>query len=276
MTAWYWLTDLLPFAWAHYVFMKHALLAVLLISPLFALLGCHVIHNQMAFFSEAIGHAALTGIAIGVLFGLGNPLWAMVGFSAVLAVAVTLLRRRSAASTDTIIGLVMAFTVALGVVLLSRGGGFAKYSRYLVGDLLTVSAAELGGLAVLLAAVLALWAAVFNALLLASINRPLARSRGVAVWTVEALFATAVAVVVTVSVPWLGLLVINSLIILPAAAARNLARNTPSYVGWAVAISLASGILGLVSSYYWATAAGATIVLYAMGFFALSLAARRR
>ena len=125
MNAWYQLIGLLPFEWAHYVFMKNALLAILLISPLFALLGCMVIHNQMAFFSEALGHAALTGIAIGVLLGVADPLWSMTAFAILLALAVSALRRYSAASTDTIIGLVMSFTVALGVVLLSRGGGFA-------------------------------------------------------------------------------------------------------------------------------------------------------
>ena len=276
MSGWHAILNSLPFDWAQYAFMHNALLAVILVSPLFALLGCLVINNQMAFFSEAIGHAALTGIAIGVLAGLGNPLWSMIGFAVLLAFVVSALRRVSAASTDTIIGLVMAFTVALGVVLLSRGGGFAKYSRYLIGDILTITPTELAGAAAMLAGVVLVWIFFFNRFFLTFLNRPLAKSRGIDVWFVEGLFAAIVALVVTVSIPWIGLLVINSLLILPAAAARNLSRSTAQYHALAIVISLVSGILGLIGSFYWNTASGATIVIFAMAFFAVSLVLRRR
>jgi zinc transport system permease protein len=274
MNAWHQLVGHLPFDWAHYAFMQNALLAVLLLAPLFAFLGCMVIANQMAFFSEAIGHAALTGIAIGALAGLGNPLWTMIVFAVALAFGVTAFRRYSAASTDTIIGLVMSFTVALGVVLLSRGGGFNKYSRYLIGDILTITPMEIIGAAILLICILLIWVLWFNRIFLTIVNRPLAKSRGVNVWLFEALFAALVALVVTVSIPWIGLLVINSLLILPAAAARNIARNTAQYHALTVAISLTSGVLGLVSSFYWGTATGATIVLFAMAFFLFSTGMR--
>jgi zinc transport system permease protein len=276
MNAWHVLIGQLPFEWAQYAFMHNALLAVILVSPLFALLGCMVINNQMAFFSEAIGHAALTGIAIGVLAGLGNPLWSMIAVAVLLAFAITILRHHSAASADTIIGLVMSFAVALGVVLLSRGGGFARYSRYLIGDILTITPGEIAGAAALLAVIVGVWLVFFNRISMTFLNRPLAKSRGINVWLVEGLFAAAVALVVTVSIPWIGLLVINSLLILPAAAARNLARNTAQYHAFALAISFASGILGVIGSYYWNTASGATIVLFAMAFFVISLVLRRR
>lgn len=276
MSGWHAILGQLPFEWAHYAFMHNALLAILLVSPLFALLGCLVINNQMAFFSEAIGHAALTGIAIGVIAGLGDPLWSMTGFSVLLAFGITALRRYSAASTDTIIGLVMAFTVALGVVLLSRGGGFAKYSRYLIGDILTVTPREIAGTAVLLVAIVVIWSLYFNRFFLTFLNRPLAKSRGINVWFAESLFAAIVALVVTVSIPWIGLLVINSLLILPAAAARNVARNTAQYHAMAIAVSVLSGISGLIASFHWNTASGATIVLVAMAFFAISLVLRKR
>jgi len=256
--------------------MQDALLAVLLTCPLFALLGCLVINNQMAFFSDAIGHAALTGIAIGVLLGLGNPLWSMIGFAVLLALVVSALRRRCSVSADTIIGLTMSFTVALGVVLLSRNGGFGKYSRFLIGDLLTISTAELKQLVVMLIIVLALWTVFFNRIFFVTVSRSLALSRGVNVWLTEVMFAIVVAVVVTVSIPWVGLLVINSLLILPAATSRNIAQNTPQYLLGAVVVSLFSGVMGLICSYYWGTATGATIVLVCMFFFALSALVRKR
>lgn len=275
MSAWSAILSRLPFEWAQFGFMQSALLAILLVSPAFALLGCSVITSQMAFFSEAIGHAALTGIAIGVLLGLADPMWSMIGFAVLLAVAISAMRRRTAASTDTVIGLTMAFTVALGVVLLSRGGGFARYSRFLVGDVLTVDPAQIRRLAVLLVSLAALWIFAFNSVFLVSVNRSLARSRGLRVWTLETFLAVVVAVVVTVTIPWVGLLVINSMLILPAAAARNMARDMRGYMAGAVAISMLSGVAGVIASYYWGTATGATIVLFAMGFYVLSLALRR-
>jgi zinc transport system permease protein len=276
INAWHVLIGRLPVEWASYAFMQNALLAILLVTPLFALLGCTVINSQMAFFSEAIGHAALTGIAIGVIAGLGNPLGSMIVFAVVLAFGITVLRRHSAASTDTLIGLVMAFAVALGVVLLSRGGGFSRYSRYLIGDVLTITPREIAGAAGLLGLVLVAWILFFNPVFLTFLNRPLARSRGIPVWIVEGAFAAAVAVAVTVCIPWIGLLVINSLLILPAAAARNIARSTAQYHGIAVAVSLVSGVLGLVASFYAGTATGATIVLVSTAFFIASLLFRRR
>lgn len=276
MSAWHTLLMQLPYQWAQYDFMHYALLAILLLAPLLAVMGCLVVNNRMAFFSEAMGHSALTGVALGALVGLGNPSVTIIGFAVILALAMFLLRRYSAIPVDTSIALVMAFVVALGVVLLSRGGGFAKYSRYLIGDILTISPVELGGLAVLSGVAWALWLFLFNAFFFVSMNRSLASSRGLPAAFLEALFSVLVAVVVSVSIPWVGLLVINSMLILPAATARNLAWNTRRYVLGAMLVSLVSGVLGLISSYYWNTATGATIVLWACGFFAVSLILRRR
>ena len=276
MSLWFCLAGHLPFEWARYDFMQSALLALLLIGPLCALLGCMVVSNQMAFYSEAMGHAALTGIAVGVIAGLADPTGAMVVFGVVMALAITLVRRVSAISTDTVIGVTMAFAVALGVVLLSRGGGFARYSRYLVGDMLTITRPELARLGLLALAVLGVWLTLFNSLFLVTVNRSLARSRGIRVGLVEALFAVLVAVVVSLCIPWVGILVINSLLILPAATARNLARGTPQYYALAVAFSLVAGVAGLVCSFYWDTATGATVVLFSAAFFTLSLLARVR
>ncbi len=275
MNAWASLVSALPFEWAQYGFMQYALLAVLLMAPLFALLGCLVINNQMAFFSEAMGHSAFTGLAIGMLLGLQDPTLAIAGFAVLLAVTIFAVRRWSAVPLDTVIALVMAIVVALGVVLLSRGGGFARFSRYLIGDILTVSPREIVHLAVLLGSVLVLWAFFFNAVFFVSLNRSLAASRGLPVWLIEAVFSIVLAVVVAVSIPWVGLLVINSLLILPAAAARNLARSTRGYVLGAAAVGLVSGVAGLICSYYWDTATGATIVLWAGAVFALTLVIRR-
>ena len=274
LSFWHDAVSALPFEWAGYEFMRMALLAVLFVSPLLGALGTVVVANRMAFFSEAIGHAAFTGIALGVILGLSNPLWSMIGFALVLTFAISWMRRRGGLSSDTAIGLVMAFTVSLGIVILSRGGDFASYTNFLIGDMLSVSPADIAWLAVLAVAVAAMFFFFFNRLLLSILSPALARSRAKNSGAAELAFACLLAVVVTCALPWIGILVINALLILPAAAARNLARNTAEFFGWAVGIALVAGLAGLVISFYASTATGATIVLAAMGIYLLTLLRR--
>ncbi|HNX92890.1 MAG TPA: metal ABC transporter permease [Syntrophomonas sp.] len=261
----------LPFEWTQYHFMLNALLAVLLVTPLFAILGTMVVNNKMAFFSDAIGHSALTGIAIGVLLGMGDPLLAMLAFSIILAIGISNVKARGRSSPDTIIGVFSSTAVALGIVILSREGGFAKYSNYLIGDLLSISVSQIMILTAVLLLVLLFWSIFFNQLLLVSVNSSLARSRGVNVRVVEIAFSIIVALVVTVSIQWVGILIINSLLVLPAAAARNIAVNMRQYHLITLLIAVISGLSGLICSYYWGTASGATIVLCASVLFILSL-----
>ena len=277
METWYLLIDrLLPFAWAHHVFMKNALLAVLLVGPMFAIMGTMIVNNKMAFYSDTIGHSALTGIAVGILLGFQDPLWVMVVFSFFLAIAISMLKYYTTASTDTVIGAVSASMVALGIVILSRGGGFAKFSRFLIGDILSITPKEMYLLAAAFIAILLIWATMFNKLLLVSVNSTLARSRGINVRFVETLFCIVTAVIVTISIQWVGILIINSFLILPAAAARNITRNMKQYHVVSVLITITSGITGLLLSYYWATATGATIVLITAGFYLVSLLLKPR
>ncbi len=262
---------ILPFQWLQPRFMKNALLAVLLAAPLFGTLGTLVVSNQMAFFSDAIGHSALTGIAIGVLLGIGEPLIAMTAFSIFLGASVIFVKSRGTASTDTIIGVFSSIAVALGIVLLSAGGNFAKYSRYLVGDLLSITPREIGLLLAALAALTAVWIGFYNKMLITSVNRTFARSRGFQVFVIEQIFGLMTAVIVTISISWTGLLVINSLLVLPAASGRMVTRSSRGYLLVSVLISLVSSVSGLVCSFYLGIASGATIVLISGCFFLLAL-----
>ncbi len=271
MSAIYFLIDtILPFEWTEFAYMKNALLAVLLITPLFGLVGTMIVNNKMSFFSDALGHSALTGIAIGVLMGIDNYLISMMGFALLFALCISAVMDSGTSSADTIIGVFSSTGLALGIVLLSASGGFAKYSGYLIGDILTVQPAEIAMLAVILAAVVVIWYLFFNKLMLTSINADLAASKGINTRLTEKLFVVIVAVIVTVSIKWVGVLIINSLLVLPAAAARNLAKSMRSYHFIAVGISLFSGVSGLVASYYTGTAAGGTIVLIAAVIFFFS------
>ena len=267
----YALLGALPFDWLQHGFMKNAFLAVLLVTPLFGLLSTMVVSNRMAFFSDSLGHGAFTGLAVGVLLGWLSPLLSLVAFSVVFALLITYIKSRSSASTDTIIGVFSSTGIALGLMLMSRGGGFNKYSSYLIGDLLSISPEEIAALFFVFLAVVLVWALVFNSLLVLSINASFARSRGISVFFTEALFASVLAVVVAVSIQWVGLLIINSLLVLPAAAARNLAQDVKSYHLLSVAIALLSGVAGLLLAYYCNMAAGASIVVVAAAVFFLTL-----
>ena len=261
---------LLPFEWLSYTFMKNALLAMLLITPLFGLLGTMAVDNRMAFFSDALGHSALTGIAIGVVLGWQNQMAAMLIFGILWAVRITFVKHNSKMSADTIISVFSSTSIALGLVVLSRGGAFAKYSSVLVGDVLSITQVDLAALALIA------WLALFNPLMITSINSPLARSRGIRSRLTEYGFTILVAVAVMVSIRWVGVMLINSLLILPAAASRNVARNAAGYMRLSVLISMLCGVCGLVLSYYLDTSAGAAVVLLCAAVYFATLPLRRK
>ena len=280
MELWYALVELLPFEWAQpdsMYFMKNALLAILVISPLFGLLSTMVVESRMSFFSDALGHSAFTGIAIGSLCGLAEPMWCAVVFAVIFAVLFTYVRRHTNLASDTVIGVFSSTAVALGIFIATLGGGsFTKFNALLVGDILSVEPGKIGLLAAILLAVVVLWVCSFNQLMLASVHPALADSRGIRVFWQESLFAAAIAVVVTVSMTWVGLLVINSLLVLPAAAGRNLARNLRQYHLFSVVGALAAGIAGLLTSYQVGASTGACITLYLAIYFALTFCFRTR
>ena len=258
------LTELLqPFQWG---FMRNALLAVLVISPLFGLLSTMVVTSRMSFFSDALGHSAFTGIAIGTLCGLADPLWMAVLLAAAFALLFTYVRRKSNMASDTVIGVFSSTAVALGIFIATFGGGsFTQYNSLLIGDILSVEPSKIALLAVILLVVAVLWLVSFNRLMLSAIHPALADSRGVRVFWQEAVFSIAIAVVVTVSMTWVGLLVINSLLVLPAAAGRNVAKNMRQYHLASVLAALIAGLAGLMTSYYLGSSAGASITLFRAG-----------
>ena len=261
--------SVLPFSWADYSFMVNAFIAVLLIAPLMGVLGTMAVNNKMAFFSDALGHSAFTGIALGVLLGIKNEVVSLIAFGVFLALIITKVKNKGNTSSDTVISVFSSTAVAVGLLVLSYGGGFSKYSAYLVGDILSVTATELLCLLVTLVCVIVVWALIYNKLLVISINKELAASRGIKTSIYENIFVVVVAVVVMMSIKWVGILLINSLLILPAAAARNIAKNSRQYIITSVIISLVCGISGLLISFYADTSAGATIVtVSAITFFA--------
>lgn len=276
MSLWYALCDALGAEFLLMNFMKNALLAVIVMAPLFGLLSTMIVTGKMSFFSDALGHSGFTGIAIGVLCGAALPIWWAVGLAVAFALLFSFVRSRSSQSADTIIGVFSSTAVALGIFIATMGGGsFTKFNKYLIGDILSVTPGEIGALALVLLAVAALWVLCSNQLILTAIHPQLASSRGVKTARNETLFTVVIAVVVTLAMSWVGLMVINSLLVLPAASARNVAKNVRQYHLFSVLGALVASVAGLILAYYLGCSAGATIALLLALFFAVTFALRR-
>ena len=276
MQLWYTLWDLLPIEMLHWDFMKNALLALLLLSPLFGLLSTMIVTGRMSFFSDALGHSAFTGIAIGCICGLA-PTPVAVAFSVAFALLFSWVRSRSNQAADTLIGVFSSTAVALGIFVATLGGGsFTKYNKYLIGDVLSVTPAEIGTLACVLLAVLIFWVVLSNRLVLVSIHPQLAASRGLKVKTTQTGFTVCIAVVVTLAINWVGLLMINSLMVLPAASARNVSKNLRQYHGLSVLFALAASLLGLTISYHLGASTGAAISLCLATIFTVTFLFRKK
>ena len=276
MKLWYFLCDLLPIEMLQWDFMRNALLAVLIMTPLFGLISTMIVTGKMSFFSDALGHSAFTGIAIGCICGFGSPTWVAVVFSILFALLFSFVRSRSSHTADTLIGVFSSTAVALGIFIATFGGGsFTKYNTYLIGDILSVTPMEIGMLTLTLATVIVFWIIYSNRMILTSIHPQLASSRGVSSTLIQTIFTTLIAVIVTLAISWVGLLILNSLLVLPGASARNVAKNLKQYHFFSIGSALIAGIAGLILSYHLGASAGASISLMLAVIFAITFCLRK-
>ena len=260
-----------------YDFMVSAFIAVLIITPLFGILGTMIVNNKMAFFSDALGHSALTGIAVGVVFGIPDTNLSMVIFGIAFALLLNWIKSKSTASTDTIISVFSSCCIAIGLAILSRGGNFSKYSSLLVGDILSITRREIVYLFLIFLATIVFWIVCYNRLQAISLHRTLAKSKHIRIRLIENLFSVFIALTVMLSIKWVGILIINALLILPAASSRNISENLREYHFFSILFSMFSGIVGLFISYYTNVATGPMIVIIAsVIFFATYFYGRNR
>ena len=171
--------------------------------------------------------------------------------------------QRFRTSTDTIISVFSSCSVAIGLAILSKGGNFSKYSSILVGDVLSITKTEIVYLIVIFVVTIVFWVLCFNKLNAICIHRSVAKSKGIHVRLLDNLFAVLVALIVMLSIKWIGILIINALLILPAASSRNISENMREYHFFSVLFSVFSGIVGLAVSYYTNVATGPMIVIIA-------------
>ena len=276
MNLWYTFCESLPFSIFHWKFMCNALLAILLMSPLFGLCSTMIVTGRMSFFSDALGHSAFTGIAIGCILGVSQPTWVAVVFSIIFSLLFSWVRSKSAHAADTLIGVFSSSAVALGIFIATiDGGSFTKYNRYLIGDILSITPAQIAILAIVLTITIIYWFVFSNKLALVSVYPQLASSRGISVPRIQASFTAFIAVVVTLSVSSVGLLILNSLLVLPGAAARNISKNLKQYHLFSICFALIAGITGLIISFYLSASSGAAISLILALLFGISFLFRK-
>jgi len=253
-------------------FMQQAMLALVMLVPMCAAMGVQVVNFRMAFFSDAISHSAFAGVAIGLILSADQRL-AMAGFAVLVGLGIVAAGRRSSLSIDAIIGVFFSASIAFGLAVVSRNPSVARdVQRFLYGDILTIGDADVLLLAGLLVALAAFQVVGYNRLLYVGLSQALAAAHRVRVRVYQYVFAMLLSLVVIFSVWAVGVLLVTAMLIVPAAAARNFARSARGMFWWAIAVSLTSAVAGLlISAQSWArTATGATVVLCATAWFAVS------
>ncbi|AMK31554.1 metal ABC transporter permease [Pseudomonas mosselii] len=264
-----------------YGFVVNALLAGLMIGPVLGGLGTLVVVKRFAFFSEAVGHAALTGVAIGILLGepYTGPYGSLFGYCLLFGILLNFLRNRTGLSPDTLIGVFLSVSLALGASLLLMLAGKINVhilENVLFGSVLTVSAHDLLVLGIVAVLVLALALPLYNRIILASFNPQLAAVRGVAVKTLDYLFVVLVTLVTVASVKVIGAILVGALLVIPAAAARLVSQSLKGFFFVSVIIATLSTLLGILLPIVFdlPVPSGAAIILVAGICFALAALAR--
>lgn len=257
-------------------FLFNALLAGLGLALVAGPLGSFVVWRRMAYFGDTLSHAALFGVALGLLLDVA-PMLAVTLCCVLLAVLLVTLQQRQPLASDTLLGILAHSTLSLGLVTLS----FMSEVRidlmgYLFGDLLAVDGRDLmwifGGSALVLVLLVTLW----RPLLAITVHEELARVEGLPVTTIRLALMLLIAVVIAVAMKIVGVLLITSLLIIPAAAAQRHARTPEQMAGGASLLGMLAVCAGLALSWYQDTPAGPSIVVSAAALFLLSFAWPKR
>lgn len=259
------------FEFLQYSFMQRALAAAALLSPLCALLGVFVISRKMSFFSDTVGHSALAGVAIGILIGLVNPTLTLLITSLLIAILILWLKENTDLVTDTIMALLFSFMMAVAIIIFSLLKGFqSDLHRYLFGDILSLGKSDIIILTFIFIAVLYLIFRYLNEFILISANEELARVCGINTKKINYIFALSLTVVVAFSIRLLGIILVTSLLVIPAAAARNISKNLRQQLLLSVAFGFLSALSGAIASYYLNLPSGPCITIVCVITFIIS------
>ncbi len=264
-----------------YAFVVNGFLCAIVIGPLLGAIGTMVVAKRMAFFSQAVGNAALTGVAIGVIIGESYtaPYVSMFSFCILFALLLNFTKNHTKMSSDTLIGVFLSISLAIGATALlwvSARVNTHILDTVMFGSILTVDDTDITVLLLttLLTAGVAL--PLYNQMLLASLNPSLAHVRGIKVKWLEYVFVLLLTILTVACVKIIGAVLVEALLLIPAAAARNLNRSIKGFVLWTIAFSTVSCLIGV-----WApmrfeipVPSGGAIILTAAAIFLVTLVIR--
>lgn len=272
--------QLLPNA-LYYDFVGNAVIAALIIGPLLGVLGTMVVIKRMAFFSQAVGNAALTGVSIGVLLGESytSPYISMFSFCLLFGVVLKYTQQRTSLSNDVLIGVFLSISLAIGASLLlfvSAKMNTHVLESILFGSILTVNDTDLNVLVVVAAICIAIGLPLYNQMLLGSFSDSLAHARGVPVRLVDYLFVILITLVTAACVKIIGAVLVEALLVIPAAAARNISRSITEFVIYSVVFATVACVTGIVvpMQYDIPVPSGGAIILVAAAIFAATAVLR--
>lgn len=257
-----------------YGFVINAIICALLIGPILGAIGTMVVAKKMAFFSEAVGHAAMTGIAVGVILGepLTAPYISLFTYCILFGLLINYTKNRTKMSSDTLIGVFLAMSIALGgslIIFVSSKVNSHVLESVLFGSILTVDDNDIY---ILIAATIIIILALIpflNKMLLASFNPSLATVRGVNVKLIEYIFIIIVTIITIASVKIIGSILVEALLLIPAASAKNLSKSIKSFIIYSIIFSLMSCLLGIYLPIYFEISipSGGAIILIASIIF---------
>lgn len=258
-----------------YGFMQRAVIAGVLVGMLCGVLGFFVVLKRLSFIGVGISHSAFGGIAIGILIGV-EPLAAAAVFATLVAWAIAWLSRKGRLHEDTAIGILFSSAMALGVALISLSTAYqVDLFGYLFGNILAVSPQDLAMLAALAAIVLCTVVLTFKELLFLAFDEEVARASGLPVTGLYLLLLSCLALAVVAAIRVVGIVLVEALLVIPAAIGYQLARGYRGMLAVSVSSAVLSAIGGLFVSYFFNVAAGATIVLVLTVLFILALVVAR-
>ena len=252
-------------------FMRRALLAASLAAVVTSIVGTYVVLKGLGFMGDALAHSALVGMAASFRLG-GNVLWGAFAWIVPASLLITWISRRGGLRLDTSIGIIYALGFALGLILISQVSGYTTdLFNFLFGDVLGVSWGEIYGIAAVAGVVLVVVGLLYKELLFVSYDETMAAASGIPVTLVQYLLPVLVGVTTVAAVKTVGVVLVLSLLITPAAAARLLARRLIGIMAVSLVVALASVLGGLYVSYHLDWPAGPAIVVFSNGLFALAL-----
>lgn len=252
-------------------FFQRALLVGLVLGLLMAIMGVLVVLRRLSFFADAIGHSALAGIAIGLLF-TASTFWPALAFSLIIAATIAAVRRFSRLHLDTLLGVFFPSAMALGIIIIQFLPGYqSDLLSLLFGDILAVQSSDIW-LSIALALVIGILLASLGKKFIAiAVDESLAQAEGISVWVYETIFLLMLAAVIALAIKLVGVILVTALLVIPAATSQNIARSFTSLLLLSCIVSIFAVVSGLIASTALNIPSGPGIVLASATAFAVSL-----